>query len=382
MSVPPPTPPSTAPTSPTSPATSGGDCVINIGTDPEKDSYNGAYADPSRSPTVADGDVSKETFNQKLKGCLPTSLVTGRLPHIPKPWRKEDGREKLIASIDDHPKGYPKLAAFMNSSDNFLMCRRFAFLHSRVLLHRQDELAEMEKVLIAMDDEDEESDQLSLESRRRDDQRPEQGSRKSLITKIDDKLKDYDDLISRIRSNVAVPRPLDRDYGSVYRWMDDNKPLCREETKFIKYEDDIIALAEKQEGGWFDGFLEDALSIFPRPVTRASLSPSPNYPCFPRSTSVNKLLQQFILSSPEERKKSDDEYVQLYSKYRVDVLARLILTVVAVVLLMVPTAVLFLVQDHGVLKIMLIMIFTMLFSAALSVFTKAKRHEMFAATAA
>ena len=49
---------------------------------------------------------------------------------------------------------------------------------------------------------------------------------------------------------------------------------------------------------------------------------------------------------------------------------------------MVPTAVLFLVEDHGLLKIMLIMIFTMLFSAALSVFTKAKRHEMFAATAA
>ncbi|KAL8729573.1 MAG: hypothetical protein Q9166_004653 [cf. Caloplaca sp. 2 TL-2023] len=221
-----------------------------------------------------------------------------------------------------------------------------------------DELAEMEKNLIAMDDEDEELDQLALESRRRDDQRPEEPSRKSLITKIDNKLKDYDDLITRIRRNVAIPRPLDRDYGSLYKWIDDIKPLCREETKFIKYQDDFIALAEKQEGGWFDGVLEDTLSFFPRPVTR------------------------FILSSSEERKKSDDEYVQLYSKYRVDVLARLILTIVAVVLLMVPTAVLFLVKEHGVLKIMLIMIFTLLFSAALSVFTKAKRHEMFAATAA
>lgn len=78
----------------------------------------------------------------------------------------------------------------MNSSDNFLMCRRFDFLHTRVLLHRQDELAEMEKALMAMDDEDEDLDQLSLESRRRDDQRPEP-SRKSLMKKIDGKLKDY-----------------------------------------------------------------------------------------------------------------------------------------------------------------------------------------------
>ncbi|KAL8672342.1 MAG: hypothetical protein Q9168_003195 [Polycauliona sp. 1 TL-2023] len=175
-----------------------------------------------------------------------------------------------------------------------------------------------------MDDEDEELDHLSLQSRRRDDQRPEVPSRKSLMTKIDDKLKDYDDLITRIRRNVTIPRPLDRDYSSLYKWIDDIKPLCREESKFIK----------------------------------------------------------FILSSAEERKKTDDEYVQLYSPYRVDVLARLILTVVAVILLMVPTAVLFLVPEHNILKIFLIMLFTMLFSAALSVFTKAKRHEMFAGTAA
>ncbi|KAL8895641.1 MAG: hypothetical protein Q9192_003525 [Flavoplaca navasiana] len=315
---PPPTPPSTAPTSPTHLSEHGhGNCVINVGTDPEKDGDNNeAYSDPSRSPTLADQGPGA---------------------------KKMAGKNTSPATVDDHPKGYPKLAAFMNSSDNFLMSRRFSFLHSRVLLHRQDELAEMEKALIAMDDEDQELDQLSLESRRRDDQRPEEPSRKSLMTKIDNKLKDYDDLIARIRRSVAIPRPLDRDYGSLYRWIDDLKPLCREESKFIKYQDDMIALAEKQEGGWFDGFL---------------------------------------LTSPEERKKTDDEYVQLYSKYRVDVLARLILTVVAVVLLMVPTAVLFLVQEHGILKIMLIMIFTMLFSAALSVFTKAKRHEMFAATAA
>ncbi|KAI4111518.1 MAG: hypothetical protein LQ345_006755 [Seirophora villosa] len=76
-------------------------------------------------------------------------------------------------------------------NDNFLMCRGFAFLHSRVLLHRQDELAEMEKQLLAMDDEDAENDKLALQSRRRDDQRPDQPSRKSLMERIDNKLKDY-----------------------------------------------------------------------------------------------------------------------------------------------------------------------------------------------
>ena len=63
-------------------------------------------------------------------------------------------------------------------------------------------------------------------------------------------------------------------------------------------------------------------------------------------------------------------------------MVRLTLTFIAVVLLMAPTTVLFVVPAHATLKIVLIMLFTLLFSAAMSVFTKAKRHEMFAATAA
>lgn len=36
----------------------------------------------------------------------------------------------------------------------------------------------------------------------------------------------------------------------------------------LQHHDDLIALAEKQEGGWFDGVLEDMLGIFPRSITR------------------------------------------------------------------------------------------------------------------
>ena len=64
-----------------------------------------------------------------------------------------------------------------------------------------------------------------------------------------------------------------------------------------------------------------------------------------------------------------------------DVLVRLILTLTTVGLLVGPSAILFFVPAHRTLKIVLIMLFTLLFSAAVSVFTKAKRHEMLAATA-
>ena len=91
---------------------------------------------------------------------------------------------------------------------------------------------------------------------------------------------------------------------------------------------------------------------------------------------------QKLLTSHEQLKKSDDAYVHLYSKYRIDFLVRLTLTIISVLLLMAPTALLFLVQGHYKLKLILIMIFTLFFSVAMGVFTKAKRHEMFAATAA
>lgn len=75
------------------------------------------------------------------------------------------------------------------------MCRRFGWLNSRVLLYRQDELAQLEETLIDMDDEDNTyKDGLTLKSRREDDIRKdieEQHSRKTLINEIDTKLKEY-----------------------------------------------------------------------------------------------------------------------------------------------------------------------------------------------
>lgn len=79
----------------------------------------------------------------------------------------------------------------INSDDNFVICRKFGFLHSRVLLYRQDELCQLESNLIAMDDEDAENNPLALQSREVDDNSDEQWSRRSLIDKIDMKLRDY-----------------------------------------------------------------------------------------------------------------------------------------------------------------------------------------------
>lgn len=92
--------------------------------------------------------------------------------------------------IDYHARGYPKLAAWINSDENFLMCRRYGFLHTRVLLYRQDELRELEQDLLELDEEDKDTAPQMLTSRELDDRRPNK-ERRDLIQKIDDKLKEY-----------------------------------------------------------------------------------------------------------------------------------------------------------------------------------------------
>lgn len=95
--------------------------------------------------------------------------------------------------VDDHPKGYPQLAAFVNSNQNLLITRKFGYLRSRVLLYRQDELSVLERQLIMLDDDDSEKRQLALHSRKHDECTDKDPiySRKVLIQKIDDKLKQY-----------------------------------------------------------------------------------------------------------------------------------------------------------------------------------------------
>ena len=52
------------------------------------------------------------------------------------------------------PDGYPKLGAFLDSDDNFMIYRRFGYLQSRLLLEKQDDLRKLEEALDRLDTSD------------------------------------------------------------------------------------------------------------------------------------------------------------------------------------------------------------------------------------
>ncbi|KAI9881094.1 MAG: hypothetical protein M1830_008252 [Pleopsidium flavum] len=366
MTVQPLTPPSSNSSSPRCPVSPTGDALININTDIEKQDYNHEKNEHvDRIATVVDDGLecpetpSKHGFHQRISGYLRSMSFSEKMPHVAEVWRRNrsGAQEKNVQRIDDHPMGYPQLAAFINSDPNFLMCRRFGFLHSRVLLYRQDELAQLENDLMSLDEEDAEKGSKALISRKLDEARQD-CPRKALIQGIDEKLKEYDELVLRCQAFASLKKASTRNYNSFANWIHNKKPLSREESKFVKHNEDLIALADGQEGGWFDGFVEDILSLVPCKLSR------------------------LLFTSPTQRRKTDDAYVHLYSKERIDILVRLVITLLAVSLLMAPVVVLFSVQENGNIKIAVILLFTFFFSVALSVFTKAKRHEVFAATAA
>ncbi|KAI9711320.1 MAG: hypothetical protein M1820_002307 [Bogoriella megaspora] len=65
---------------------------------------------------------------------------------------------------EDCPTGYPRLAAFLESDENFMVYRRFGYAGSRLLLRKQTELQRLEAAMIEMDEEDERASPGCLQS--------------------------------------------------------------------------------------------------------------------------------------------------------------------------------------------------------------------------
>lgn len=58
-----------------------------------------------------------------------------------------------ILSVADCRRGYPRLAAFQNSDESFMLYRKFGYLQCRVILDKQDQLWILEKELHDLDED-------------------------------------------------------------------------------------------------------------------------------------------------------------------------------------------------------------------------------------
>jgi len=308
----------------------------------------------------------KKTFMRKL---------TGQFRGEPEPI---DVTETNTRILENTPNGFPRLAAFQSSEANFALYRSFSYLHSRVLLDLQDEITCLEKELDDLDWDDFDTDPDRLQSREidiakstRDD--PERRNRRTILADIRAKLVEYDEVLIKARTLESFQRPSDRNYRSVRRYHHNTKPLMDSEMDSIRSKEDIVSLRNGREWASFDGGVESLLQHTDRFLKWAFRCKEPPL--------------QVWLRTPELQQKTKNKYINFYSSSRIDKFVGILITLVIFVLLVLPIMAMYRLTTSSspravVDAVGVLIVFTLLFSAAMSLLTKAARHELFAASAA
>lgn len=180
-------------------------------------------------------------------------------------------------------EGYPYLATFLDSDENFMIYRRFGFIHARLLLQKQDELRIMEEELDQMDKDDLSKNAKALQCRLEDVQRRDQKSetRQALLARMETAVLRYDELLLNAQQLAAANRPPERDYNSVASFIRHKKPLLQGDDDFIYNKEDLITLRPGRESAWLDATVEKLLKLFPRKAVKyvfcSKVQPPTNY---------------------------------------------------------------------------------------------------------
>ncbi|MCJ1392225.1 hypothetical protein MMC18_005092 [Xylographa bjoerkii] len=274
----------------------------------------------------------------------------------------------VIHQLENSPMGFPYVATFLDSEDSFMIYRRFGFLHARLLLNKQDELRVLERDLRELDHADslDEETQIFLRVRTKDekrDPRPGYPSRKALFTVIEQKALEYGRLLLQAQQLAALNRPADRDQRSVQTLLENENPLGTKESTFIYEKEDLVTLRPGREAAFLDAFVEKMLK------TRL---------CKPVSG---------LFCSEETKAKSKNPDIHYFTRERINAFVTFIITGFILIVLVVPIWALYHITVSlntaatSPTCIGVLLVSTLIFSAILSLFTKARRHEILAAAA-
>lgn len=290
--------------------------------------------------------------------------------------------------------GYPNLATFQNSSENFTVYRRFGYLQSRLLLEKQDNLRVLEEKL----DQYDRDNQITSYTRSLSAEKlkPQQ----ALLEEIEKAFSSYATMLTSAQSLQACNRPTASEYRSVRNYLIGNAPLHHREQEFIQHKEDLITLRPGRDHAWLDRKIEQTLQVLHRPFPWLNrIFSSPVSPDLTTTTQLKSTQRKQNLTPPsqETRLKSRHGAETYYTRSRIDLCASSILTAMIIALLIVPIYLLYkLVKgnsskegNNGKLDthatgvcIGILLVCTLLFSGVLSLFTRAKRHEILGAAAA
>lgn len=169
-----------------------------------------------------------------------------------------------------------------------MMYRRFGQVHSRLLLHKQDQIRRLEAKLLRLDkfdalDEDRQMYlECSEESERRDkkiegmseSERKQKSdeilrgpTRASILDELEQKILEYGRLLAQARDLQAMNRPSDRDHKSVSNYFEGSS-LIEQDREFLLYKEDLVSIRPGREHAWLDECVDTILRWYPNPAVK------------------------------------------------------------------------------------------------------------------
>jgi hypothetical protein len=175
----------------------------------------------------------------------------------------------------------------------------------------------------------------------------------------------------------------------------------------IRSKEDIVSLHNGREWATFDGGVEKMIGVIDGVLHKVFRTANP-----PLQVRWNAIMytvanwDQRYLRTHEQRLKTSNPCISFYSSSRIDKLVNILITFVIFILLVIPVVVLYHLTSTSAITnlagadgtvsasavddynhdlfnaVGVLIVFTLLFSAAMSLLTKAARHELFAASAA
>ncbi|KUJ21225.1 uncharacterized protein LY89DRAFT_770464 [Mollisia scopiformis] len=256
-----------------------------------------------------------------------------------------DDRDKEV-HVKDYPHGWPRLAAFMQSNDNFIMFRKFEMLHCRELLHLQGEITVLERQRVALDAADAESPHLRYRLRTNFHEEGGDTAHIDLRVKIRSKLLEYDELVLKYSQMKSLRKSPKIDFRDLFNWISLRKPLYKGEDDWIFHADDFVSLSKQAIWPrWFE-ILEDYASRSPKRVLQW----------------VKAIFQSH----------RDDSYDRRYNTSHIKVITAC-LTTVAVGILLIPAILLFKLDLSRSESLALVIVAVVVFSWCIAFFnTNAK----------
>ncbi|KAJ5601604.1 hypothetical protein N7510_011138 [Penicillium lagena] len=227
----------------------------------------------SKSPPVK-ANSSSSSGKRQLEITRPESYYTQDMHRSPLPPSPPSSPEDSLhrdaltnrrSSASQVPSGYGLVASHLTQpaaeeKTGFPpLYRRFENLNHRVLLHLQDEIAQMEEDLQALDEYDElhrsttaeeEGTKVVPASRRMDVKHQVYSSlhyrRMDLMSTLVQKTEQYNNALSAY-SKVAqtLPRASENDIHRYRAWLKEHNPIAAPETKFLDHDADLVSLTPR-----------------------------------------------------------------------------------------------------------------------------------------